>query len=65
MDDDSSEDSEHSSVDSQHSNPIMQVEKVGLKSGVNRLKAMAYSPIVALWQESADFCVYDLKQPFA
>lgn len=35
-----------------------------MKAGVNRIKSLSHSPIVALWNENGDFGVYDLTAKF-
>lgn len=35
-----------------------------MKSGVNRVRSLLHSPIVALWNENGDFNIYNLQQKF-
>jgi len=58
-DDDSSNDS--SDDENDQVNPDLYIQSIPMKSGINRIKSLLYSPIVALWTENGDLNIYDLS----
>lgn len=35
-----------------------------MKSGVNRIRSLLHSPVVACWTENGDFNIYNLEKKF-